>query len=315
MTLSLSRRTAMVAAAGVLMPLARARSITKMAYGYSAVTDFATVFVAAEQGYFTQQGLELELRFIPLNPTIVPAVQSGSLQSGGPTTTAFLQAVAGGLDHVVIGGGGVLAKSFTELGLVTAAGSKLRSASECVGRRIGVPGLGALLHITFRHWLKINGVDPGAVTFVEAPFPQHADLLRAGTVDAVVTAGPFMARILESGQGRVAAYYSTFLPEGKPTVLHVATREWAGLNPEAIKGFRTALTQAAAFMAKPTNDAAVRSALARYLKLPPPVAQAMQISPPGPVVTVDQLKWWGGLMKEQGLLKSELNYADLIAKA
>lgn len=312
---TLTRRQLIAATAGCLSfpGVLRAQSAVKLAYGYSAVTDYATVFVAAEQGLFAKNGIDIELRFIPINPTIVPAIQSGSLQMGGPTPTAYLQAVSGGMDHVVIGGGGVLSKRFTEVGLVTAAGNSLRTPADCVGRKIGVPGLGALLHITFRQWLKLNGVDQSKVVFVEAPFPQHADLLRGGTVDAVVTAGPFMSRILSSGEGRVAAYYTTFLPEGQPTVLHTATREWAQKNPAAVRGFRNAIGEAAAFMAKPANEAAVRAALGKHLKVPAPVAQAMQISPPGPVVTTTQLQWWGGLMREQGYLKTEPSYAGLIA--
>ena len=62
-----------------------------------------------------------------------------------------------------------------------------------------VPGLGAFLHVTFRAYLKDNGVDYRKVTFVEAAFPQHTDLLRGGSVDAVVSADPFMSRITESG--------------------------------------------------------------------------------------------------------------------
>lgn len=304
--------TAALAAAAT--PSAGAQPTTKLVYGYSAVTDYATVFVAAEQGYFAKRGIDIELRFIPLNPTIVPAVQSGSLDIGGPTPTAYLQAISGGLDHVVLGGGGVLSKSFTEVGLVTKPGNGIASAADCVGRKIGVPGLGALLHIGFRQWLKVNNVDQSKVTFIEAPFPQHADMLRSGAVDALVTAGPFMSRILASEEGRVAAYFLTFLPEGAPTVVHAATREWAQKNPVAVKAFRESIAQATAFMAMPANDQAVRAALAKHLKLPPMVAKSMQISPPGPVVTVKQLQWWGALMREQGYLKTEPNYAGLIAR-
>jgi len=291
------------------------RAATKLAYGYSAVTDFATVFIAIEQGYFAQHGLEVEPRFIPINPTILPAVQSGSLQVGGPTPTGFLQAVSGGLDHVVLGGGGVLSKKFTEVGLVAKTGVPISSAADCVGKKIGVPGLGALLHITFRQWLKLHGVDQSKVSFIEAPFPQHADLLRAGTIDAVVTAGPFMARIVGSGEGQVASHYTTYLEEGQPTIVHVATRAWADNNPNAVRGFRAAIGEAAKFMAVAANDAAVRAALGKYLKLPPPVTQAMQISPAGPVVSVKNLQWWGQLMREQGYLKHEPDYTRLIAKA
>ena len=94
-----------------------------------------------------------------------------------------------------------------------------------------MPGLGAFLHVTFRAWLKDQGVDYRKVNFVEAAFPQHADLLRGGSVDAVVSADPFMSRITDSGAGYVASYYSTFLPEGNQTIVHAAKREWVQKNP------------------------------------------------------------------------------------
>ena len=172
---------------------ALAQERTKIAYGYSAVSDFATVFVATDEGFFAKRGLDVEPKFIPLNPTIIPGVESGSLQMGGPTPTGYLQSIAGGLDQVVINGGGMLSKTYTDLGLVARAGTGIRSAKDCIGKKIGVPGIGALLHGTFRQWLKVNGIDAKQVTFIEAPFPQHADLLRGGAVDAVVSGGPFSA--------------------------------------------------------------------------------------------------------------------------
>lgn len=291
-------------AAGMHAPLVRAQATTKVVYGYSAVSDFATVFIGADEGLFAKRGLEVEPKFIPINPTIIPGIESGSLQMGGPTPSGYLQSVDSGLDHVVLGGGGVFSKTFTELALVAKAGSGIRTAQDCVGKKIGVPGVGALLHVTFRQWLKMAGVDWKRVNFVEAPFPQHADLIRGGSIDAVVTAGPFMLRILDSGAGYVASFYATFLPEGYPTILHVAKREWAMQNPAAVKAFRAGIVEAAAFMAQPKNDARVRELLAKYLKVPAPVAAKMQISPPGPVVTAKQLQWWVGLMQEQGMLKS-----------
>jgi NitT/TauT family transport system substrate-binding protein len=179
----------------------------KIVFGYTAVTDFATVFVAAEQGYFTKRKLDVELKFIPLNSTIPAAIQSDSLQMGGPTPSVFLQAVEGGLDLVVIAGGGVTSKTITGFGLVAKAGSGIRTAQDVIGKKVGVPGLGAFLHVTFRAWLKQNGVDYKKVNFVEASFPQHGDLLRGGSIDAVVTADPFMSRIVDSGVGYVVSYY------------------------------------------------------------------------------------------------------------
>ena len=319
----MKRRTILRAATGAVATTtaaaigwpAFAQARTKIVYGYSAVSDYATVFVATDEGFFAKRGLDVEPKFIPLNPTITPGIESGSLQMGGPTPTGYLQSVAGGLDHVVIGGGGVLSKTYTELGLVAKAGAGIRTAKDCIGKKIGVPGVGALLHVTFRQWLKVNGVDAKQVTFVEAPFPQHADLLRGGSLDAVVSGGPFMARIVENDIGYVASYYSTFLPEGYPTIVHVTRRDWADKNPAAVKAFREGIVEAAAFIAQAKNEAKVHDGFVKYLKVPAPAAAKMQISPPGPVVTVKQLQWWAELLREQALLKEPLALDKLIVKA
>jgi len=306
--------SALAAASAAATLPALAQSATKIVFGYTAVTDFASVFVAAEEGYFKKRSLDVELKFIPLNSTIPAALQSDSLQIGGPTPSVFLQAVDGGLDLVLVAGGGLTSKTITGFGLVARAGSGIKSAQDCVGKKIGVPGLGAFLHVTFRAWLKDSGVDYRKVNFVEAAFPQHADLLRGGSVDAVVSADPFMSRITESGAGYVASYYSTFLPENNQTIVHAAKREWVAKNPAAARAFREALVEAAAFMQQPKNDAKVRAAIGKYIKLPPEVLAKVQVSPPGPVVTEKQLAYWTGLMKEQDMLKTNIDVAKLVAK-
>lgn len=287
---------------------------SKIVFGYTAVTDFASVFVAAEQGYFKKRGLDVEPKFIPLNSTIPAAIQADSLQIGGPTPSVFLQSVDGGLDQVVVAGGGVTSKSITGFGLVARAGSGIKTAADCVGKKIGVPGLGAFLHVTFRAWLKSQGVDYKKVNFVEAAFPQHGDMLKGGSVDAVISADPFMSRITETGAGYVASYYSTFLPEGQPTIVYVARRDWAAKNAAAVRGFQQAVQEAGAFIQNPKNSAAVRAAIGKYIKLPPDVLAKMQISPPGPVVTVKELDYWVGLMKDQDMLKTSPNVASLLFK-
>ncbi|MFO1293139.1 MAG: ABC transporter substrate-binding protein [Rubrivivax sp.] len=305
---------ASLAAAGIGTPLVGRAQSTKIVFGYTAVTDFATVFVAKEEGYFDKRGLDVEPKFIPLNSTIPAAVQADSLQIGGPTPSVFLQAVDGGLDHVIVAGGGVTSKTITGFGLVARAGSGIRRPADCVGRKIGVPGLGAFLHVTFRAWLKQNGVDYRKVNFVEAAFPQHGDLLRGGSLDAVVSADPFMSRIVDSGAGYVASYYSTFLPEGEPTIVYAARRDWVARNAAAAKAFREAVVEAAAFVARPANDARLRQHIGKYIKLPPEVLAKIQISPPGPIVSDKQLAYWVGLMKDQEMLKGEPKVATLIAR-
>lgn len=312
----MKRRTFVVAAAPACLavPAAVRAQGSKIVFGFTAVTDFTSVFVAAEEGGFKKRGLDVELKFIPLNSTIPAAIQADSLQIGGPTPSVYLQGVDGGLDHVVVAGGGATAKTATGLGLLARAGSGIRTAQDCVGRKIGVPGLGAFLHVTFRAWLKQNGVDYRKVSFVEAAFPQHGDLLRGGTIDAVVSADPFMRRIADSGNAYVASYYSTFLPEGLPTIIHTARRDWAARNAAPVRAFRESVVEAAAWMAKPANDGRMREHIGKYIKLPAEVLAKVQVSPPAPLVTARHLDAWVAMMKDQEMLKGSPATATLIAK-
>lgn len=306
------RRSLLAAAAGTaLLPaLARAQGTTRIVFGYTAVSDFASVFTACEEGYFKKRGLEVEPKFIPLNPSIPAAIQSDSLQMGGPTPSVHLQAVDGGLDHVVVAGGAVSSKSFTGVGFVARSGSSIKTAQDCVGKKIGVPGLGAYLHVGFRAWLKSNGVDYSKVNFIEASFPQHSDLLRGGSLDGVVTADPFMARILAAGTGYVASYFTTFMTEGMPSILFTARRDWAKQNPAAVKSFREAVVEAAAFIRNPKNDAKVREYMGKYIKLPPEVLATMQIGTPGPIINEKQLVYWRDIMRDQNMLKTDIKLSQ-----
>ena len=315
MTTTLNRRTVLSSLGIAALPaIVQAQTSTKIIFGFTAVVDFATLFIGVEEGFFKKRGLEVEPKFIPLNSTIPAALQSDSLQIGGPTPSVFLQAVDGGLDLVALSGGGLTSKTVTGFGLVARAGSGIKTAQDCIGKKIGVPGLGAFLHVTFRAWLKNSGVDYRKVSFIEASFPQHGDLLRGGSLDAVVTADPFMTRITDSGAGYVASYYSTFLPEGNHNLLYVAKRDWVVANAAAARAFREGVIEAAAFLQQPKNDAKVRADIGKYIKLPPEVLARAQISPPGATVNAKQLSYWVGLMKEQEMLKGEPDVGKLIFK-
>ncbi len=310
-TSRMNRRTLLLTGLAAAAPT-HAQPATKIALGYTAVTDFASAFVAVEEGYFSKRGLDVQPQFIPINSTIPAALQAGSLQVGGPTPSVFLQAVDGGLAHVVVAGGGATAKSTLGFGLVARTGSGIKTAQDCVGRTIGVPGLGAFLHVTFRAWLRFSAVDYKKVSFVEAAFPQHADLLRGGSVDGVVSAEPFMTRLAASGNAYVASYYSSFMPDGVPTIVYAARRDWAAAHTAQVSAFRDALVEAAAWMGQPANEARLRQHIGKYIKLPPEVLAKMIISPPLPIVPARGLDYWVDMMKDQEMLTGTPNTAKLL---
>jgi NitT/TauT family transport system substrate-binding protein len=268
---------------------------------------------AKEEGFFQKRGLDVTLQLIALNSTIPAALQADSLQIGGPTVSVLLQAVEGGLDQVVVAGGSVTSKSSAKaVAVVQRTGAGIAKPADLVGKKVGVPGIGAFLHVLFREWLTQQGVDWKKVTFVEVAFPTMSDSLKGGSVDAVVTGDPILSRIVAAGTGSVVSYFLDDVDEGKPTIVYAASRAWAQKNVAAVKAFQEAIAEGAAFVK--ANDAKTREDMSKYIRLPPEILKGVLISVPDPIITEAQLSWWVGIMKKQEMLKASPKVAGLIAK-
>jgi NitT/TauT family transport system substrate-binding protein len=270
----------------------------------------ATAMVAEQEGIFKKHGIDGQFRIIPINPTIPPALMSGSIQVGVPTPTTFLQAVDNGIDLVIVAGGSVNNPKGSGVGIVVRKGSGIKSAKDLQGKRFGAPGLNAVLHVMVRRWLMQEGVDPKSVNFVESMFPVHADLLKAGQIDAVVTADPFLTRIRQGGDGEEILNLVTTLPDDVPPVMYVTTRDWARKNPDKIKAFRAAIEESASFIA--ANPDKARDAIGKALKLPPQVLITMNLPKISTKVTPEQMAFWIDVMNKQNMLKTKIDPAELI---
>ena len=153
----LSRRTALAASLGagaaLLVRPSRARSegapATRLSLGYTATLGFNGAFIAKDRGLFAKHGLDVDLVLIGLNSNIPAALVGGSIQIGGPTPPVLLQANDGGLDLVIIGNASVLDPDNHRDGVMARTGSGIKAAADFAGKKVGVPGLNAFLHVVF----------------------------------------------------------------------------------------------------------------------------------------------------------------------
>jgi len=276
-----------------------AQEAQKLKMLYTAVNGFASAYVAQEQGFFKKRGFEVE--FVPTNSSgnNPPAMVAGSVQVGGPTMPTILQANDAGLDIVVFAGGTVYPLAGDML--IARQGSGIEKTTDLKGKRVGVPGLGALLHVMLRRNLKANGIDPDSVRYVEIGFPQAGDALKSGQIDAYPSQAPFTARILQSGAGYEVANWLKATPDGTLTVVYAATRKWATENKKIIDAWRDAMREANEFVK--THRDEMNQAIGTYTKLPAAVVGSL----PPPTLIVDitpaQIQFWIDICKEQGLIK------------
>lgn len=285
---------------------------TKIVVGYTATSDFASGFIASDQGLFKKRGLDVEFKIVPLNSQLPAAVQSDSITMGGTTVSVFLQAVDGGLDHIAIAGSGVTWKGQDSFGAVMRADVPYAKAEDFIGKKVGAPGIGAFLHVLFRNWLLDGGVDYKKVTFVEVGFPQMADVLKGGNVDAVVTGEPIMGRIVSAGIGKQVTTFTDNLKGDLPIIVYSATRKWAEANPAAVKAFQEAIVEGAAIANK--DAAAVRASVGNYIKMPPEVIANMKLGRWQAEVTEAGMAGWVDIMKRQDMLRTAIDAKKIIAR-
>jgi NitT/TauT family transport system substrate-binding protein len=310
--MNLARNVAI--AASLTLASLPAAAQTKITVAYTAVADFASGFYAVDAGLFKKRGLDVEFKLVPLNPQIPAALQSGSMQIGGTTTPVLLQAVDGGLDHVAIAGSGITRKNDSLFAAIARAEAPINSAKEFEGKKVGAPGIGAFLHVLFRKWLMESGADVKKVTFVEVAFPQHLDVLKGGTIDAVITGEPTVSRIVAAGVGKISTHFNDNLKGDMPVIVYSATRDWVTKNAAAAKAFREAIEEATSFVNNPANKEAVRAVVGKYIQLPPPVLAALKFGQWQAAVTEAGLNEWISAMKAQGMLQTGIAPAKVIVK-
>ena len=285
---------------------------TKITLGYTTTAENTAAFVAKEEGYFRKHGLDVDLKLMTLNSTIPPGLLSDSIQIGTATPTVLLQAVDSGMDLVAIANGSVSDNQSKNPAILVRVDSGIKTAQDLTGKKVGVPGLGAVLHVLTRSWLTEKGVDYSKVIFIETPFPQMDDILKGGAVSAVITADPIKSLIERSAAAKVLAYPNQDFPNGYATLVYTATREWASKNAVAVKAFHDALADGIAFA--DANPARTRADIGKYIKLPPPVLEML----PVPKLTVDldasRLRFWKESMRQQGMLKTDVNLAAVVVR-
>ena len=283
----------------------------KVQIGCTATTDCASAMVAADEGIFRKHGLEAEMTPVGINSNIPAAILSNSIQIGGPTSTVFLQAVDGGLDLVAIAGASVM--SPTANNSITAFvrnGITIKEPKDFVGKKVGAPGLNAFLHVLFVKWLVEKGVDPKQVNFVEVTFPTMSDIIKSGGVDAVLTAEPFLTRMLNAGLGSIGARYALELARTDPIIFYAASREWAEKNTATVKKFREAIAEAAQIVNTDRDKAS--ASIAKFTKQPLELVKANPPNQSEPTLKPEQLAWWIEVMSSQKMLQSKLDTAKLV---
>jgi NitT/TauT family transport system substrate-binding protein len=169
------------------------------------------------------------------------AVVTKSVDFGTFGIAAAILGGAVGEPVVVVG-----ALSNKGMGVISKAGSDIKTVKDLKGKRVGIwPGSTQEVFIMER--LRMEGLSIKDITPVRVPFGEMPAMLARGDVDAYVGAEPGPALSITSGAGQLVEYpYST--PMGGLNMIFGTHEETVAKNPDLVRTMLKTHSQAVEFM-------------------------------------------------------------------
>lgn len=178
-----------------------APALTTVKVGYLPVVSNGPLYLANEEGYFTRQGITLELVKFQNGAATIPALVSGDIAAGGATVSPALINALGKGAHVRIvadkgrnspgyscnASGLMVRRELFESGAVT-------KVSDLKGKKItSAEGQEYKLY----RLLKMGNLTPDDVEVVSMDMASGVVAIRNGAVDAIDTTEPFVTQLLD----------------------------------------------------------------------------------------------------------------------
>jgi NitT/TauT family transport system substrate-binding protein len=158
--------------------------------------DTVPLQLAIDSGYFKQEGLDVETVTAASGNDCVAKLASGEVQIAFSSYTPFFVAKSkGAADIKLVADATSAAPGYAVV--VVMPNSPVKSIADLAGKRVAITARLTISHLLVQAQLKANGVDPNAVEYVELPFPQMADRLAAGQIDAAFFVEPFLQQAIK----------------------------------------------------------------------------------------------------------------------
>lgn len=213
---------------------------------------YAPQYAAISEGYFKEEGIDLELVLTPGADAVMASVLSGDVQIGFSGTEATIYVFNGGeKDYPCVFAGltqkdGTFLVSREKINDFTL--EDLKGKTVIGGRKGGMP------EMTFEWALRENGIDPRKDLNIDTSiaFSAMQGAFIGGTGDFVTLFEPNATDVEKQGLGYVVAYVGTLGGE-VPYTAYNAKKSYIEENPEIINGFTKAIDKGLKFVQN--NDA------------------------------------------------------------
>ena len=281
------------------------------------ISDVAPLFAATKEGYFKQQGLEIDTAPTAGGAVGIPGMVAGAYDIVFTNVVSTVQAKAQGLPIKIISPASAVgdgSQADEGAGILVRKGEGIRTGADLVGKSLAVNTQKNIIWLYARAWIQKSGGDPNKVTYREVPFPQMLDALRGKSVDAVFAVDPFLTIAkADTGLEFIGSPYTSVQPN-LSVAQYVVTEDFLAKNPETVKRFNAALHMGIEWVSKHLGSKELRDLLSSYTKINPELLAKMSplVDPPRKV-DAESIRKTIALMKAHGLLTGDVSPETLLA--
>ncbi|MGC4047592.1 MAG: ABC transporter substrate-binding protein [Armatimonas sp.] len=276
--------------------------LAKIKVGYVPVMVFAPIFVAKDLGYYTEEGLDVDLEPFPGGSDPVVLTASGQLDAAfvgvGP---AFWNGAAQNLPIKIIAPGhaeGDPVATPLMISKQACEDGKITSIADLKGKKVSVNARGAT-----EYWLnaalETGGLTINDIDLQVLPFADAVAALQSGAVDAAMVGEPLATQAENDG---IAIRLASSFPvqDIQPTAI-LGNEKWFTEHPDQAEGFVTGYMRASKLLADGgLDDPAVQAIIEKYTGVPASlVAESVH-----PVFSSDGFIAYDGLAKLQSFFRT-----------
>lgn len=204
--------------------------------------DYAPLYIAAQEGYFEDEGLDVTIESIAGGAVGVTQLVSGELQFSSATWANVLAAVSQGLELQVVREGSDSDKAGIN-GIIV--GDDITSVDDLRDKTLSVNTLQSATEVQIRDCLATAGLDEGDYELVEVPFPEVGAAVTQGRIAGGFVPEPFIT--IGATQGLTSIMDTSVCNEDQqnsPLINWNTSKQYAEENPEVVAAFVRAMDKA-----------------------------------------------------------------------
>jgi NitT/TauT family transport system substrate-binding protein len=231
------------------------------------------LFIAKEEGFYQDVGLEATIDTVRFSPDVVAATVGGNVDFGSVNPVTILQALSRNVPIKVLAP--IYYSTNPIEGYFVAKDSDIQDYGDLEGARIGTIGRGNTTEVAIAALAQEAGVDIETLEFIEIPLPNMAEAIRTGRIDVGHLIEPFVT--LEEGTVRLIGrgLEEAYGPEGLVSAM-IVSEQLIEDDPEKVDAFMEAFTRAQQHAAQ--NPDSIRQVLPTYTELEPDLIDQIELS-------------------------------------